>query len=251
MNTKTNSVLLIEDQPEIREIVVQGLENDGCSVVALANGDQMESVLEELCPDRVILDRGLPGRPGLQLLKILREQPGWTNLPVIMVTGEGDVASRVEGLEAGADDYICKPFAVQELVTRVRTVLRRVSRADEAVSARDESSQAKSTLVHGPMSLDTKSHRVLVNESEVVLTLTEYRILRELILAKDEVVSRRALLERVLGRQDGGERSVDVHVAALRRKIGTEAASTIETVRGVGYRIGVSSGSRAFPSTAS
>jgi DNA-binding response OmpR family regulator len=251
MNQNCPSILLIEDEAGIREFVLSGLEDAGCRTVALPNGDQMEAVIDQFQPDLMILDRGLPGRTGSQLLRVLRGQPQWANLPVIMLTGDGAVSSRVQELDAGADDYIVKPFDVSELVARVNSVLRRVHRANEVVAGRDATTQDSGELTHGPLLVDTKAHRVLVKDVEVSLTLTEYRILRELILARDEVVPRRALLERVLGRQDGGERSVDVHVAALRRKIGAEAASSIETVRGVGYRISTKSDTDLSTSSAS
>ena len=231
------TILVFEDESQIRELVTESLEDDGFEVIGLSNGRGFESILNFRSPDLIILDQGLPDRSGQEILRAIRSRSEWATLAVIMVTGNADVESRISGLEEGADDYIAKPFDTRELLARVHSVLRRCKRASEMAAKRDQTAAIQECLSLGDLRIDNRAHRVFVASHEVTLTLTEFRILRELLLSLGGVVPRRALLERVLGRNDGGERSIDVHVAALRRKIGPEVAGRIETVRGIGYRL--------------
>jgi two-component system copper resistance phosphate regulon response regulator CusR len=219
-------VLLIEDDARIREIVERGLGARGFVVSSAPDGEAGLDLARKLDVDLVLLDLLLPGRDGLEVLEDLRAAK--PRLPVIAVTALDDTGSRVTGLDAGADDYITKPFSVEELAARVRARLR---------WAEDQTGVLKA----GPLTLDMASHRAVLNGKDVVLSARELELLATFMRHPGQVLSRAQLLDQVWGLDfDPGSNVVDVYVAALRRKVGS---GSIETVRGSGYRFVVPGGS--------
>ncbi|HEU5002066.1 MAG TPA: response regulator transcription factor [Actinomycetota bacterium] len=212
-------VLLIEDDFRIRSIVEQGLQARGFLVTSAPDGETGLELARSLDVEMVLLDLILPGMGGLEVLQELRNIKG--RLPVIFLTALDDTTSKVGGLDAGADDYITKPFSVEELAARIRARLRVI--AEEGT-----------TLKAGPLSVDLAAHRASLNGREVLLSARELTLLANLLRHQGEVLSRRKLLQLVWKVDfDPGSNVVEVYVAALRRKIG---ADFIETVRGLGYR---------------
>lgn len=220
-------IYLVEDDASIRELVAYALNNSGFEAEGFAAPADFWKAMEHRRPQLVLLDIMLPGEDGLQILKKLRAAPATRRLPVIMVTAKGSEYEKVMGLELGADDYIPKPFGMMELVARVKAVLRRSGSLpqEEAVSA-------------GPIRIFPEEHRVEVDGREVALTLKEYELLSMLLRNRGVVLTRDRLLEEIWGYSfDGENRTVDVHIRTLRQKLGP-AGDRIETVRGVGYKIG-------------
>ena len=217
----------MEDDASIRELVAYALNNSGFEAEGFAAPADFWKAMERRRPQLVLLDIMLPGEDGLQILKKLRSAPATRRLAVIMVTAKGSEYEKVMGLELGADDYIPKPFGMMELVARVKAVLRRSGSLpqEEAVSA-------------GPIRIFPEEHRVEVDGREVALTLKEYELLSMLLRNRGVVLTRDRLLEEIWGYSfDGENRTVDVHIRTLRQKLGP-AGDLIETVRGVGYKIG-------------
>jgi DNA-binding response OmpR family regulator len=212
-------VLLIEDDPRIREIVERGLGARGFVVSAASDGVAGLELAQKLDVDLVLLDLMLPGRGGLQVLEEIRlARP---RVPVIAVTALDDTGSKVGGLDAGADDYVTKPFSVDELAARIRARLRWTD-GDGGV------------LKAGPLTLDLAAHRAVLDGREVALSARELELLAAFMRHPGQVLSRGQLLHLVWDLDfDPGSNVVEVYVAALRRKIGH---GYIETVRGSGYR---------------
>ncbi len=215
------AVLIVEDEPGITAFVKQGLEAAGFSVMTAADGwDGLEQAQE---PDvqLVVLDLGLPGLSGEQVLVRLRQlRPA---LPVIVLTAKDSVGDRVANLEAGADDYVVKPFSFSELLARVRARLR-------------QPDQPSATLLSvGDLTLDVRTRQVRVGDAQVSLSTREFSLLEVLLRHPDQVLSQAQLLDQVWGYDfEGASNVVEVYVGHLRRKIG---AAHIETVRGAGYRL--------------
>lgn len=215
-------VLHVEDEPAIRDVVKLYLTREGFSVVAATSGEQALQELRRNRPVAVVLDVGLPGMDGLEVCRAMRSDNDWT--PVLFCTARDDEVDRVMGLEMGADDYITKPFSPRELVARVKSAVRRAAGPETAAAV----------LRVGDVSLDRASHQVTVSGSPVELTATEFDLLGHLMARPGRVFTREELLSEVWGYSAaGGTRTVDVHVAQVRGKLG--AASPIRTVRGVGY----------------
>jgi two-component system copper resistance phosphate regulon response regulator CusR len=211
-------VLLIEDDHRIQEIVERGLTPRGFVVTCASDGVSGVELAIKLQSDVVLLDLMLPGKSGLQVLQEIRAVK--PRLPVIALTALDDTGSKVGGLEAGADDYVTKPFAIEELAARIRARLRNT----------DESTTVRS----GDVIVDLVAHRAFVNGAEVQLSARELALLGTLAQHPNQVLSREQLLRIVWGIDfDPGSNVVDVHVAALRRKIGS---TRIDTVRCTGYR---------------
>ncbi|HEU4868482.1 MAG TPA: response regulator transcription factor [Actinomycetota bacterium] len=211
-------VLLIEDDPRIQEVVERGLTPRGFVITCASDGVSGVELAIKLQSDVVLLDLMLPGKSGLQVLQEIRAVK--PRLPVIALTALDDTGSKVGGLEAGADDYVTKPFAIEELAARIRARLRNT----------DESTTVRS----GDVTVDLVTHRAFVNGEEVQLSARELALLGTLAQHPNQVLSREQLLRIVWGIDfDPGSNVVDVHVAALRRKIGS---TRIDTVRGTGYR---------------
>jgi len=222
------SILVVEDEPAIQELLRINLENAGFSVRAAENAESAYEQIREALPDLILLDWMLPGQSGLAFARSLRGDARTRELPIIMVTARSDESDRVAGLEAWVDDYVTKPFSPRELKARIKSVLRR--RAPEA---------AQEELTVGPLSLDPATHRVTAREEAVSLGPTEFRLLKFLMARPERVHSRAQLLDKVWGDHVYlEERTVDVHIRRLRlslQPIG--CAGMIQTVRGSGYRL--------------
>lgn len=215
-------VLVAEDEQAIAEIERMYLTRQGFGVEVVGDGEQALAAARRLHPVAIVLDVGLPGLDGTEVCRRLRAEGDWT--PVLFVTARDDEVDRVLGLEMGADDYLTKPFSPRELVARVKTVLRRMSAPDDAAPV----------LRVGQVRLDPSRRRVWTGEDEVSLTTTEFDLLAFLMRRPGRVYERDQLLSQVWGyAAAAGTRTVDVHVAQLRGKLGD--ASPIRTVRGVGY----------------
>jgi phosphate regulon transcriptional regulator PhoB len=223
----TPEVLVVEDEPDIRALIVHHLTRDGFRCRTAGDGAEALARLRAGLPDLVVLDLMLPGMDGLELTRRLRAEPAWGKLPIIMLTAKADEVDRIVGLEMGADDYVAKPFSPKELLARVRAVLRRARPADDGRA-----------LAGGGITLDAGRHRVTVGGAPVDLTPKEFDLLHALMAAAGRVLSREFLLDRVWGYAHADElesRTVDVHVRRLRAKLG-DAGRRIATVKSVGYR---------------
>ena len=223
-----NQVLVIEDEKDIAGLVKHTLERGGGTVVAVAeSGDQALKFASEQAPDLIILDLNLPVLGGLEVGRLLRTRPGTAKTPIIMLTARASESDRVVGLEAGADDYITKPFSPRELAARVRAVMRRGRAEDPAPPA----------VYRGKhLVADFDAVSIAVDGTSIRLTRREFELLRYLVENRNRVLSRDRLLERVWGYDRFIEtRSVDVHVGRLRAKLAF-AGKPSETVVGLGYR---------------
>ena len=220
------SVLIVEDEPAIAELIAINLRHNGFRTLWAMDSASAQLEIDAAVPDLILLDWMLPGESGLVLAKRWRNHPRTKDIPVIMLTARGDEADRVAGLDAGADDYIAKPFSTKELLARVRAVLRR--RAPEQVG---------DALAIAGLSLDPGTHRVAFDEKPLKLGPTEFKLLHYLMGHAERVHSRAQLLDKVWGDHVYiEERTVDVHVKRLREALGL-AGSMVETVRGSGYRL--------------
>lgn len=220
------NVLIVEDEDNIRELLSFTLETAGFVPIQAASAEEGLAILREELPDLVLIDWMLPGMDGLTLARRLRQDKRTRELPLLMLTARGDESDRVEGLDAGADDYITKPFSPRELIARVKAVLRR--RSPE---------HGDSVLTVGGIAVDNISHRVTVHGTEVTLGPTEFKLLTYLMARVDRVFSREQLLNAVWGdHRFVDERTVDVYIRRLRSTLGV-AGDAIETVRGFGYKM--------------
>jgi DNA-binding response OmpR family regulator len=220
-------VLVIEDDPDIREILEYNLTNEGFDVVSATDGERGLREAAANKPDLILLDLMLPGIPGLEVCRRLRAGRNLKDVPIIMVTAKGEEADIVSGLELGADDYITKPFRVRELAARVNAVLRRMETPPQIQEERFE---------RGPIVVDLARHEVVVDGEAIELTLAEFRLLAALAAQPGRVFPRARLVHQITaGGYQISERNVDVHVAALRRKLG-DCSNLISTVRGIGYK---------------
>ena len=221
-------VLVVEDESAIAELMSINLRHAGYEVVVAATADEAQQQVDRVLPDLVILDWMLPGESGLQLARRWRSQARTRELPVIMLTARAEEADKISGLDAGADDYLTKPFSTQELMARIRAVLRR--KAPEALDA---------VVEIGPLRLDPSTRRVSGVGQELRLGPTEFRLLHFFMTHPERVHSRAQLLDRVWGDHVFiEERTVDVHVKRLREALApAQCAQMIETVRGAGYRL--------------
>jgi len=224
------SILVVEDEPAILELLKVNLADAGYSVKGAEDAETARATLKDELPDLLLLDWMLPGQSGLAFAKQLRGDPRTRELPIIMVTARTEEADKVAGLEAWVDDYVTKPFSPRELKARIKSVLRR--RAPEA---------AQEVLVAGSLKLDPVTHRVLVGDAEVPIGPTEFRLLRFLLARPARVHSRAQLQDQVWGDHVYiEERTIDVHIRRLRLALSPFGADAmIETVRGAGYRLAV------------
>ena len=220
-------IYCVEDERNIRELVIYTLNGGGFEAKGFENGAAMEEALAEEMPELILLDIMLPGENGMDILKELESSEPTRDIPGIMVAAKGSEYDKVIGLDCGADDYIVKPFGMMEFLARVRAVLRRGSR-----------NQRSDVLIFRDLSMEVERHQVTAGEEKVNLTLKEFELLRTLMENQGIVMTRDRLLGQVWGYDfDGETRTVDVHVRTLRQKLG-ECGNYIETVRGVGYKIG-------------
>jgi two-component system phosphate regulon response regulator PhoB len=224
----TTSILVVEDEPAIQELLRVSLEDAGFTVHTVADAESAQARIRSELPDLVLLDWMLPGQSGLALARTLRSDARTRELPIIMVTARGDEADRVSGLEAWVDDYVTKPFSPRELKARIKTVLRR--RAPES---------AQETLSVGALVLDPATHRVTADGAAVDLGPTEFRLLKFFMARPERVHSRTQLLDQVWGDHVYiEERTIDVHIRRLRKALEPHGKEQmLETVRGSGYRL--------------
>jgi two-component system phosphate regulon response regulator PhoB len=224
------TILAVEDEPAILELLRVNLVDAGYEVRAAADAETAQSMLKEALPDLVLLDWMLPGQSGLAFAKQIRADARTRELPIIMVTARSEEGDKIAGLEAWVDDYVTKPFSPRELKARIKAVLRR--RAPEA---------AQETLSAGTLSLDPVTHRVTAAGKAVHLGPTEFRLLRFFLARPERVHTRTQLLDQVWGDHVYiEERTVDVHIRRLRLALEPFGlAGLVETVRGSGYRLSV------------
>ncbi len=223
-----SQILVVEDESAIAELISLNLRHAGYEVTIAANAEQAQAAVDGVLPDLVVLDWMLPGQSGLALARRWRAETRTRELPVIMLTARADEADKIAGLDAGADDYLAKPFSTNELMARIRAVLRR--KAPEALDSAVEA---------GALRLDPSTRRVTRGDIELKLGPTEFRLLHYLMAHPERVHSRAQLLDRVWGDHVFiEERTVDVHVKRLREALARGGvAHMIETVRGAGYRL--------------
>lgn len=221
-------ILIVDDEAAIAELIALNLRHEGHDVRVAYDADAANGAVRDSLPDLVLLDWMLPGEPGVNLARRWRADARTKALPIVMLTARADERDIVQGLDAGADDYLAKPFSTNELMARVRAVLRR--KAPEALDAPIEA---------GHLRLDPSTRRVHWGAEEVALGPTEFRLLRYLMTYPERVHSRAQLLDRVWGDHVFiEERTVDVHIKRLRDALSPAGcADVIETVRGAGYRL--------------
>jgi two-component system phosphate regulon response regulator PhoB len=222
-------VLVIEDEPAQREVLSYNLNAEGYRVTTTDNGEQGLLVVAEDAPDVIVLDWMLPHVSGIEICRQLKTRNDTRTIPIIMLSARSEEVDKVRGLETGADDYVVKPYAVAELMARVRTQLRRV-----------RPSKVGQVLTFGDIELDADTHRVTRSEVELKLGPTEFRLLATFMEKAGRVLSREQLLDRVWGRDIYVDtRTVDVHVGRLRKVLTQNGGDDpLRTVRGAGYALG-------------
>ena len=221
-------VLVVEDDPDIAELVTRYLEKAGYAATRVSSGRDALDAVRAKAPDLVVLDVMLPHVDGLEVCRLLRANEHTASIPIIMLTARAEESERIVGLEMGADDYLAKPFSPNELVARVRALLRRSQRRD-APSGRP--------LSLGAIIVDPDRHTVLLDGRDVALTAKEFLLLAYLLQHRGRVLSRDILLEQVWGyRYTGGTRTVDVHVRRLREKL-PPLTGALVTVKQFGYKL--------------
>lgn len=219
------TILVIDDEKDFARLVVRALESEGYDVIVAADGKTGLKIAREHRPDLVVLDLTMPDIDGLEVCKALRSEPRSARLPILVLSGRASAADRVLGLELGADDYLVKPFVSQELVARVKAILRRA----------DSQGLQAASIQSGDLLIDLQGHRVLYRGKKIELTATEFRILELLASHKGRAFSRDEIIELALHKEEAvTERTVDAHIVGLRKALGP-AAAYVETVRSIGY----------------
>lgn len=221
------TILVVEDDPKIVDLLRLYLERDGFAVAEAADGREALEAVPRVLPSLIILDLMLPHLDGLEVCRRIRAT---TDVPILMLTARVDELDKLQGLSLGADDYVTKPFSPREVVARVKTILRRAARP-----------RSERVLSRGALVMDLDRHHVIVQGTEVRLTPVEFKILQALLEAPERAFSREQLLDHIYahGEADVVDRTIDVHVGKLRQKLGDDPASPrlIGTVRGVGYKL--------------
>ena len=222
------SILVIDDEPAIRDMLQIALDAAGFKVVLAEDAKQAYPIIIDTPPDLILLDWMMPGTSGIELLRRLRRDE--INVPVIMLTAKVEEASKIAGLDSGADDYIAKPFSPRELVSRVKAILRRTS--EESM---------KEVIFAGALKLDQLNRRVNIGDTLISLGPTEYKLLQFFLTHQDRVYTRDQILDNVWGRNVYlDERTVDVHIRRLRKAISIAGHENyVQTVRGAGYRFSI------------
>ena len=226
-----SKVLLVEDEADVRELMLLHLKREGLEATAVENGEEALRLLQANRYSLVVLDWMLPGLSGLEICKRIRIQNvggNGANTPILMVTARADTADIVIGLEMGADDYITKPFDIPVFLARVRSLIRRSQTSQQVTSQRFQV---------GNLMLDVDSHRVTCSAQELDLTPSEFKLLAALMSNQGRVLSRERLIDLVQGQGVAVvDRAIDTHIFGLRKKLG-DCADVVETIRGVGYRV--------------
>lgn len=218
-------IFCVEDDDAVRELMIYTLKTAGFKAKGFANSDEFWTALREKRPELILLDIMLPGEDGISVLRKLRGSPVTSDIPVIMSTAKDSEFDKVIGLDSGADDYLCKPFGMMEMLSRIKAVLRR------------STPKAGAVLSCGDILLDEGRHAVLVKGKPISLTLKEYEVLKLFMENTDQVFTREILLSKIWGLDFIGEtRTIDVHIGTLRTKL-AECGDMIKTVRGVGYKM--------------
>ena len=222
-----HTILLVDDEAAIRDMLSIALEAADYNVLQAENAQQAHASIIDRQPDLVLLDWMMPGTTGLELLRRLKRDELTEKIPVIMLTAKAEEDSKISGLDAGADDYIPKPFSPRELISRVKAVLRRIGREE-----------LKDIISVGEMHFDPQSHRVSISGEYINLGPTEYRLLQFFLTHQERVYSRDQILDYVWGGSVYlDERTVDVHIRRLRKAISVAGHENyVQTVRGSGYR---------------
>ncbi len=223
-----SSILVVEDEPAQMELLVYNLKAEGFRLFQARDGDEALLLADEEQPDLIILDWMLPQVSGIEVCRQLRQKSQTRHIPIIMLTARSEEADRIRGLDTGADDYVSKPYSVNELVARVRALLRRTRPGSDG-----------EMLTYAGISLDTSQHKVSRDGATLKLGPTEFRLLTTFIQRPGRVWSREQLLDRVWGRdKDVDLRTVDVHVGRLRKALSKDGEpDVIRTVRGAGYSL--------------
>jgi DNA-binding response OmpR family regulator len=220
-------ILIVEDDPDIADLVAHYLDKAGFITERVTSGREALTAIATKPPDLLVLDLMLPQVDGLEVCRMVRSEKKTAAIPIIMLTARAEESERIVGLELGADDYLAKPFSPNELVARVRALLRRAQRGPAPAP----------TLVYGPIVVDTERHVVLSEGRDVTLTAKEFLLLEYLLQHRGRVLSRDVLLTDVWGyRYTGGTRTVDVHVRRLREKLPI-LADALVTVKQFGYKL--------------
>jgi two-component system phosphate regulon response regulator PhoB len=229
----SEQILIIEDEPSIAELIAINLTHAGFECQRVLQTEEALLLMADELPDLIVLDWMLPGKSGVQFAKELRRDQRTSSIPILMLTAKGEESDKVTGLDAGADDYVTKPFSPKELVARIKALLRRY-----------EVAPSDKPLVVGPLALDQSTHRVVFSDRdarpiEIALGPTEFRLLTYLMQNPEHVHSRGNLLDHVWGNESYiEERTVDVHIKRLRDALALhDCEQMIETVRGSGYRL--------------
>ncbi len=224
------NILLVEDEKPIRSMLEFALNKEGFSILEAENGKEADMLLHKSTPDLILMDWMLPDISGVEIIKVLKKRESTSAIPIIMLTARTEESHKVEGLDAGADDYITKPFSPRELIARIQAVLRR--------SNGKVTNHSSEVLVLGDLCIDQASHEVTLNEKPLDLGPTEYRLLVFMIENPNRVFTRESLLNQVWSRSAFvEERTVDVHILRLRKALSVGGFDRyIQTVRGIGYR---------------
>jgi len=223
---KKGTILIIDDEKDLLELVRYNLEKDGYDVIVACDGQSGFEIAAKHRPDLIVLDLMMPGIDGLEVCRRLRAENRTSHTPLIMLTARATEADRIVGLEMGADDYVTKPFSPRELVARVKAVLRRATQQQEPPEL----------IRHGLIVIDVNRHEVTCDGRSVNLTATEFRILQFLMSRPGRVLTRDEIIDAALNRDtDVFDRTIDVHITAIRRKLGKQG-DQIATVRGFGYK---------------
>ena len=223
-------ILVVEDEQPIRDLIAFGLRRAGCEVALVEHSQSALASIGDRRPDLILVDWMLPDMSGLDLIRVLRRDANTRDIPIMMLTARAEEADKVTGLDAGADDYLTKPFSARELIARIQAVLRRSAPAGESERVEVEG-----------LVLDQAGHRIVADGKSIPLGPTEYRLLAFLMTHPDRVYARSQLLDRVWG---GNvyveERTVDVHIRRLRKSLEPSGYDRfVQTVRGAGYRFSV------------
>ncbi|MCG8685499.1 MAG: response regulator transcription factor [Desulfobacterales bacterium] len=222
------TILIVDDEEDILELIKFNLKSEGYNILQAMTGEEAIKIAKQSAPDLMVLDLMLPGIDGLEVTRYLKNNDTTSEIPIVMLTAKGEESDIVTGLELGANDYMSKPFSPRELTARIRAILRRRAKnsTEAPVRVRQE----------GDMVIDRAKHRVTIEGKVVELTLSEFELLSFLAEKKGWVFTRGQIVDAIHGENYAvTERSIDVIIVGLRKKLGTYA-SCIETVRGVGYR---------------